>query len=41
MVNQHNVLSMDAHMYEDNTPVYSPISFTFGDELPATPPRSP
>lgn len=43
MVNNHNILSMDRYMYdddEDTTTAYSPISFTFEDP-PATPPRSP
>lgn len=39
MVNQHNIHSMDAYMYEANTTVYPSTSFTFGDELPATPPK--
>ena len=44
MVNEHNILSMDRYMYEDEeedeTTLYSPISFTFGD-TPAARSRSP
>jgi hypothetical protein len=43
MVNEHNILSMDRYMYDDDddaTTICSPISFTFED-LPATPPISP